>query len=88
MIRYICILLSFQLYNRTSQYNYCDNRYDKSGNEQFVTELSKWIFHERGHLKVGHNFLAVQPSFPSVYANIKSFNAGCKRETPQGWTDR
>nr|CAN69595.1 hypothetical protein VITISV_005658 [Vitis vinifera] len=29
------------------------NRYEKSGNEQFVTELSKWIFHERGHLKVG-----------------------------------
>ncbi|KAJ8450872.1 hypothetical protein Cgig2_032497 [Carnegiea gigantea] len=26
-------------------------RYDKSGNEQFVTELSQWIFHERGHLK-------------------------------------
>ncbi|KAK6125476.1 hypothetical protein DH2020_040784 [Rehmannia glutinosa] len=27
------------------------NKYGKSGNEQFVTELSKWIFHERGHLK-------------------------------------
>ncbi|KAI3451740.1 hypothetical protein Pfo_008405 [Paulownia fortunei] len=27
------------------------NKYAKSGNEQFVTELSKWIFHERGHLK-------------------------------------
>ncbi|KAE8725631.1 Dolichyl-diphosphooligosaccharide--protein glycosyltransferase 48 kDa subunit [Hibiscus syriacus] len=23
----------------------------KSGNEQFLTELSKWVFHERGHLK-------------------------------------
>lgn len=23
----------------------------KSGNEQFVSELSKWVFHERGHLK-------------------------------------
>ncbi|KAK6150956.1 hypothetical protein DH2020_015888 [Rehmannia glutinosa] len=28
-----------------------DQEYGKSGNEQFVTELSKWIFHERGHLK-------------------------------------
>ncbi|CAL5354256.1 unnamed protein product [Camellia sinensis] len=28
----------------------CD-RYEKSGNEQFVTELSKWVFHERGHLE-------------------------------------
>nr|KJB79491.1 hypothetical protein B456_013G052700 [Gossypium raimondii]KJB79492.1 hypothetical protein B456_013G052700 [Gossypium raimondii] len=26
-------------------------KYEKSGNEQFLTELSKWIFHERGHLK-------------------------------------
>ncbi|XP_019173145.1 PREDICTED: dolichyl-diphosphooligosaccharide--protein glycosyltransferase 48 kDa subunit-like [Ipomoea nil] len=26
-------------------------KYEKCGNEQFVTELSKWIFHERGHLK-------------------------------------
>ncbi|MCO5566336.1 hypothetical protein L7F22_020013 [Adiantum nelumboides] len=25
--------------------------YEKSGNEQFATELSKWVFHERGHLK-------------------------------------
>ncbi|EOX91185.1 Dolichyl-diphosphooligosaccharide-protein glycosyltransferase 48kDa subunit family protein isoform 4, partial [Theobroma cacao] len=25
--------------------------YEKSGNEQFVTEISKWVFHERGHLK-------------------------------------
>ncbi|XVF01436.1 hypothetical protein REPUB_Repub04eG0089000 [Reevesia pubescens] len=24
---------------------------EKSGNEQFLTELSKWVFHERGHLK-------------------------------------
>ncbi|XVF67392.1 hypothetical protein PTKIN_Ptkin10aG0117100 [Pterospermum kingtungense] len=27
------------------------NRHEKSGNEQFLTELSKWVFHERGHLK-------------------------------------
>ncbi|XP_027355550.1 dolichyl-diphosphooligosaccharide--protein glycosyltransferase 48 kDa subunit [Abrus precatorius] len=26
-------------------------KYNKSGNEQFLTELSKWVFHERGHLK-------------------------------------
>ncbi|XP_041015786.1 dolichyl-diphosphooligosaccharide--protein glycosyltransferase 48 kDa subunit [Juglans microcarpa x Juglans regia] len=26
-------------------------KYEKSGNEQFLTELSKWVFHERGHLK-------------------------------------
>nr|XP_009613013.1 dolichyl-diphosphooligosaccharide--protein glycosyltransferase 48 kDa subunit-like [Nicotiana tomentosiformis] len=25
--------------------------YEKSGNEQFLTEISKWVFHERGHLK-------------------------------------
>ncbi|XP_022775274.1 dolichyl-diphosphooligosaccharide--protein glycosyltransferase 48 kDa subunit-like [Durio zibethinus] len=26
-------------------------KFEKSGNEQFVTEISKWVFHERGHLK-------------------------------------
>ncbi|KAL4180493.1 hypothetical protein AMTRI_Chr13g125540 [Amborella trichopoda] len=26
-------------------------KHEKSGNEQFVTEISKWVFHERGHLK-------------------------------------
>jgi hypothetical protein len=33
-------------------YIFCGNRHEKSGNEQFFTELSKWVFHERGHLKV------------------------------------
>lgn len=44
-------------------------RYDKSGNEQFVTELSKWIFHERGHLKavnVRHHKVE-QEDEPSMY---------------------
>jgi hypothetical protein len=27
-------------------------RHERAGNEQFVTETSKWVFHERGHLKV------------------------------------
>ncbi|KAI5314297.1 hypothetical protein L3X38_043473 [Prunus dulcis] len=26
-------------------------KHEKSANEQFLTELSKWVFHERGHLK-------------------------------------
>lgn len=44
-------------------------RYDKSGNEQFVNELSKWIFHERGHLKavnVRHHKVG-QIDEPSMY---------------------
>ncbi|KAL9370888.1 hypothetical protein Peur_036028 [Populus x canadensis] len=28
-----------------------DTRHVKSGNEQFLTELNKWIFHDGGHLK-------------------------------------
>ncbi|XP_022741269.1 dolichyl-diphosphooligosaccharide--protein glycosyltransferase 48 kDa subunit-like [Durio zibethinus] len=27
------------------------DKYEKLANEQFVTEISKWVFHERGHLK-------------------------------------
>ncbi|KAF3435620.1 hypothetical protein FNV43_RR22711 [Rhamnella rubrinervis] len=35
-----------------------DIKHEKSGNEQFLVELGKWVFHERGHLKavnVRHN---------------------------------
>ncbi|XP_011025713.1 PREDICTED: dolichyl-diphosphooligosaccharide--protein glycosyltransferase 48 kDa subunit-like [Populus euphratica] len=44
-------------------------KYDKSGNEQFVTELSKWVFHERGHLKavnLRHN-KAGETDEPAMY---------------------
>ncbi|CAH9079670.1 unnamed protein product [Cuscuta epithymum] len=44
-------------------------RHDKSGNEQFLTEISKWVFHERGHLKainVRHHNVG-QADEPSMY---------------------
>ncbi|KMT08495.1 hypothetical protein BVRB_6g137840 isoform A [Beta vulgaris subsp. vulgaris] len=44
-------------------------KYEKSGNEQFLTELSKWMFHERGHLKavnVRHHKLG-ETNEPSIY---------------------
>lgn len=44
-------------------------KHDKSGNEQFVTEISKWVFHERGHLKavnVAHH-LAGEKTEPAIY---------------------
>ncbi|KAL2498417.1 Dolichyl-diphosphooligosaccharide--protein glycosyltransferase 48 kDa subunit [Abeliophyllum distichum] len=44
-------------------------KYEKSGNEQFVTELSKWVFHERGHLKavnLKHNMVGGTDE-PSMY---------------------
>ncbi|XP_009803601.1 dolichyl-diphosphooligosaccharide--protein glycosyltransferase 48 kDa subunit isoform X1 [Nicotiana tabacum] len=43
--------------------------HDKSGNEQFVTETSKWVFHERGHLKavnVRHHKVE-EAEEPSIY---------------------
>lgn len=51
-------------------------RYDKSGNEQFVTELSKWIFHERGYLKavnVRHHKVGLtdEPSMYTVTDNLE-----------------
>ncbi|RVW23055.1 Dolichyl-diphosphooligosaccharide--protein glycosyltransferase 48 kDa subunit [Vitis vinifera] len=45
-------MFSNRLFQSSAQKAGSSNRYEKSGNEQFVTELSKWIFHERGHLKV------------------------------------
>ncbi|GER50391.1 glycosyltransferase 48 kDa subunit-like protein [Striga asiatica] len=41
------------------------SKHEKSGNEQFLTELSKWVFHERGHLKA---------------VNVKHHKAGLKDE--------
>ncbi|XP_073005920.1 dolichyl-diphosphooligosaccharide--protein glycosyltransferase 48 kDa subunit [Typha latifolia] len=44
-------------------------KYDKSGNEQFVAEISKWVFHERGHLKavnVGHHKVG-EATEPAMY---------------------
>lgn len=44
-------------------------KHEKSGNEQFLTELSKWVFHERGHLKamnVRHH-KAGESDEPTIY---------------------
>ncbi|CAO2830310.1 unnamed protein product [Amaranthus hypochondriacus] len=44
-------------------------KYERSGNEQYLVELSKWIFHERGHLKainVKHHKLG-ESNEPSIY---------------------
>lgn len=45
------------LKERLILYLFCGNRHEKSGNELFLTELSNWVFHERGHLKVSNFFL-------------------------------
>ncbi|XP_034684450.1 dolichyl-diphosphooligosaccharide--protein glycosyltransferase 48 kDa subunit-like [Vitis riparia] len=47
-------MFSNRLFQSGAQKAGSSNRYEKSGNEQFVTELSKWIFHERGHLKAAN----------------------------------
>ncbi|KAJ6846653.1 dolichyl-diphosphooligosaccharide--protein glycosyltransferase 48 kDa subunit-like isoform X3 [Iris pallida] len=44
-------------------------KHQKSGNEQFVTEISKWVFHERGHLRavnVSHHKTG-ESSEPAMY---------------------
>lgn len=44
-------------------------KHEKSGNEQFLTEISKWVFHERGHLKavnVRHHKVG-EVEEPSIY---------------------
>ncbi|URD76153.1 dolichyl-diphosphooligosaccharide--protein glycosyltransferase 48 [Musa troglodytarum] len=45
------------------------NQHEKSGNEQFVTEISKWVFHERGHLKAVnlHHHKVGETNEPSMY---------------------
>ncbi|CAA0817288.1 Dolichyl-diphosphooligosaccharide--protein glycosyltransferase 48 kDa subunit [Striga hermonthica] len=62
-------LFSNQLFREGVQKNGSLKKYGKSGNEQFVAELSKWIFHERGHLKavnLKHNKVG-ESEEPSTY---------------------
>ncbi|XP_077215996.1 dolichyl-diphosphooligosaccharide--protein glycosyltransferase 48 kDa subunit-like [Tasmannia lanceolata] len=44
-------LFSNRLFKSGMQKAGSSTKYEKSSNEQFVTEISKWVFHERGHLK-------------------------------------
>ncbi|KAI3841014.1 hypothetical protein MKX03_018245 [Papaver bracteatum] len=44
-------LFSNRLFKSAVQKAGTSIKHEKSGNEQFATELSKWVFHERGHLK-------------------------------------
>ncbi|WOH00331.1 hypothetical protein DCAR_0519690 [Daucus carota subsp. sativus] len=62
-------LFSDKLFKSSVQKAGSPTRYGKSGNEQFVTELSKWVFHERGHLKavnVRHNKVG-ESEEPAMY---------------------
>ncbi|KAI3700784.1 hypothetical protein L2E82_45422 [Cichorium intybus] len=45
------IFYSFVFFKSPVQKAGSSNKYAKSGNQQFATEISKWVFHERGHLK-------------------------------------
>ncbi|XP_074590286.1 dolichyl-diphosphooligosaccharide--protein glycosyltransferase 48 kDa subunit [Curcuma longa] len=42
---------------------------EKSGNQQFLSEISKWVFHERGHLKAinVHHHKVGETNEPSIY---------------------
>lgn len=44
-------MFSNRLFSSPVQKAGSTHKFAKSGNKQFVTELSKWVFHERGHLK-------------------------------------
>ncbi|KAK6916541.1 Dolichyl-diphosphooligosaccharide--protein glycosyltransferase 48kDa subunit, partial [Dillenia turbinata] len=44
-------MFSNRFFRSSAQKAGSSTKHQKSGNEQFFTELSKWIFHERGHLK-------------------------------------
>ncbi|XP_042495714.1 dolichyl-diphosphooligosaccharide--protein glycosyltransferase 48 kDa subunit-like [Macadamia integrifolia] len=62
-------LFSNRLFRSGVQKAGSSTKFEKSGNEQFVTELSKWVFHERGHLKavnVRHNKVG-ETDEPAIY---------------------
>lgn len=62
-------LFSNRLFRSSVQKAGSSTRHEKAGNEQFLTEISKWIFHERGHLKavnVKHNLVG-EADEPAMY---------------------
>ncbi|KAL5715155.1 Dolichyl-diphosphooligosaccharide--protein glycosyltransferase 48 kDa subunit [Ranunculus cassubicifolius] len=62
-------LFSNRLFRSSVQKSGTLTKYPKSGNEQFTSELSKWVFHERGHLKainVRHNKVG-ETNEPAMY---------------------
>ncbi|CAH1421633.1 unnamed protein product [Lactuca virosa] len=62
-------LFSNKFFKSPVQKSGSSNKYAKSGNQQFATEISKWVFHERGHLKavnVRHH-RAGETDEPSIY---------------------
>lgn len=44
-------LFSNRLFKSGVQKAGSPHKFEKCGNEEFVSEISKWVFHERGHLK-------------------------------------
>lgn len=62
-------LFSNRLFRSDVQKSGSPKKYEKSGNQQFVTEVSKWVFHERGHLKavnLRHNKVG-ETDEPAIY---------------------
>lgn len=62
-------LFSNRLFGSAVQKAGSSQKHAKSGNEQFATELSKWVFHEKGHLKavsVRHNKVGEETE-PAMY---------------------
>jgi oligosaccharyltransferase complex subunit beta len=47
----LMLFFSFRFLKSGVQKAGSKKRHERAGNEQFVTETSKWVFHERGHLK-------------------------------------
>ncbi|OMO84252.1 Dolichyl-diphosphooligosaccharide--protein glycosyltransferase subunit WBP1 [Corchorus olitorius] len=69
-------LFSNRLFRTAVQKAGSPNKHEKSGNEQFVTEISKWVFHERGHLKalnLGHQKVgeAEEPAMYRIKDDLK-----------------
>ncbi|KAF4393239.1 hypothetical protein G4B88_001973 [Cannabis sativa] len=62
-------IFSNRLFSSAVQKAGSSQKYEKSGNEQFVTELSKWVFHERGHLKAVNmkHHKVEQTDEPAIY---------------------
>ncbi|KAG0623990.1 hypothetical protein M758_3G215800 [Ceratodon purpureus] len=62
-------LFSNKFFESSVQQFGSENKFEKSGNQQFAVELTKWTFHERGHLKASnvHHHKIGETDEPSMY---------------------
>uniref|UniRef100_A0A7I4CPW3 Dolichyl-diphosphooligosaccharide--protein glycosyltransferase 48 kDa subunit n=1 Tax=Physcomitrium patens TaxID=3218 RepID=A0A7I4CPW3_PHYPA len=82
-------LFSNQFFESSVQQSGSDDKFEKSGNQQFAVELTKWTLHERGHLKTSnvHHHKIGETNEPAMYriADNARYSLGIQEWNGKDW---